>query len=61
MIFNEFDSSKSYTVGVSIAIGSLLYNHSKMISRGETSIEKHINNSERKKYAARDEVRTDFE
>ncbi|KAK7603810.1 hypothetical protein V9T40_003809 [Parthenolecanium corni] len=43
-------------VGVLIAIGTLLYGHCKMISKGETSIEKHINNSERKKYKAKNEV-----
>lgn len=43
--------------GVAIAIGALLVNHSKMISRGETSIEKYINDSERKKYAAKNRVR----
>lgn len=42
--------------GVAIAIGTLLYGHYKMISRGETSIEKHINNSERRKYALKNKV-----
>ncbi|XP_065224703.1 palmitoyltransferase ZDHHC16B [Planococcus citri] len=43
-------------LGVAIAIGTLLVNHFKMISKGETSIEKHINETERKKYADRNKV-----
>ncbi|XKL62210.1 hypothetical protein PGB90_002043 [Kerria lacca] len=43
-------------LGVAIAIGTLLHRHCKMISRGETSIEKHINTSERKKFSEKNEV-----
>lgn len=41
---------------MAIAIGTLLHRHCKMISRGETSIEKHINTSERKKFSEKNEV-----
>lgn len=36
-------------VGVTIALGSLVVFHTRLISRGETSIEKHINNKERRR------------
>lgn len=38
-------------VAVLIALGSLTIWHSRLISRGETSVESHINKSEQKRYA----------
>ena len=36
--------------GVSVALGLLMMWHARLISRGETSIEAHINAKERKRY-----------
>ena len=36
--------------GVTLALGLLMLWHGRLISRGETSIEMHINSSQRKKY-----------
>ena len=36
--------------GVSVALGLLMMWHARLISRGETSIEAHINTRERKRY-----------
>lgn len=42
--------------GVLIALGLLVYWHSKLIYRGETSIEAHINASETKRLRSQDKI-----
>ena len=42
--------------GVTLALGLLTLWHARLISYGETSIELHINNSQRKKYKKKDLV-----
>lgn len=43
-------------VAVVIALGTLCSWHAKLITRGETSIEAHINQSERRRYQAQNKI-----
>lgn len=45
---------------VAVALGALTAWHAILISRGETSIERHINNKEKKRVAKRGKVRVHF-